>query len=305
LAPTAPSSNTTAATGIFSQRTILKARIPLDEIVMGDVISQGAFGEVLDGYYKGEAVAVKRLLPSLRDNMNDIKSFLDEAKMLMTLRHTRLVQFIGVAWDAPTDLCIVTELMDGGDLQTMLTRADANYEPTGFDANKVKIALHIIHALSYLHGLTPPIVHRDLKSTNVLLTKNLDAKLTDFGISRERGDSTMTSNVGSWLWMAPEVMLGKQYDEKADIFSFGVVLSELDTQKIPYSHARESGTGRKLPEMVMLNMVSAGRLTVAFSDGADADMVAIGRACVALDPKRRPKASEVLRRIDKIYRRYL
>ncbi|KAL3669705.1 hypothetical protein V7S43_005086 [Phytophthora oleae] len=82
------------------------------------------------------------------------------------------------------------------------------------------------------------MIHRDLKSKNILLNGALEAKLSDFGISRERLDHTMTAGVGTSLWMAPEVMLGEKYDEKADIFSFGVVLSELDVYTLPYSHAR-------------------------------------------------------------------
>ena len=81
-------------------------------------------------------------------------------------------------------------------------------------------------------------------------------KITDFGVARERVDCTMTAGVGSCLWMAPEVMIGERYDEKADIFSFGVVLSELDTHHLPYSHVTESGTGRKLPDAALVSMVA-------------------------------------------------
>jgi serine/threonine-protein kinase TNNI3K len=295
----------TAPTGLWTDSAIQKARIPLEEIMVGKSLSNGAFGEVFSGSYNGDPVAIKRLVEGRRKDMHEIETFLEEAKLLTALRHQRIVQFIGVAWDSLSDLCIVTELMEGGDLRTMLNHADINNDPTGFDANKVKIALHTIHALSYLHGLKPPVVHRDLKSRNVLLTRDLDAKLTDFGVSRERADSTMTSNVGSSLWMAPEVMLGERYDEKADIYSFGVIVSELDTQKLPYSDAKEPGSDRKLPEMALLNKVSAGHLTVTFSDGADEDMVQVGLDCVAVDPKKRPTASEVLHRMHKIYRDYL
>uniref|UniRef100_H3G6I1 Protein kinase domain-containing protein n=1 Tax=Phytophthora ramorum TaxID=164328 RepID=H3G6I1_PHYRM len=89
-------------------------------------------------------------------------------------------------------------------------------------------------ALTYLHSCAPPVIHRDLKSSNILLNQAMDAKVTDFGISRERIDATMTAGVGTSLWMAPEVMLGERYDDKADMFSFGVVLSELDQHTTPY-----------------------------------------------------------------------
>ncbi|EEY53027.1 protein kinase [Phytophthora infestans T30-4] len=120
--------------------------------------------------------------------------------------------------------------MYGGDLRGLLTSYHNRHHPVGFDCDKVKIALHVAHALTYLHSLSPVVIHRDLKSRNILLTADLDAKLTDFGISRERVDQTMTAGVGTSLWMAPEVLMGERYDDKADIFSFGVVLSELDLQ---------------------------------------------------------------------------
>uniref|UniRef100_H3G7N6 Protein kinase domain-containing protein n=1 Tax=Phytophthora ramorum TaxID=164328 RepID=H3G7N6_PHYRM len=66
------------------------------------------------------------------------------------------------------------------------------------------------------------VIHRDLKSKNILLNEHLEAKLSDFGVSRERITGTMTAGVGTSLWMAPEVMMGGKYDAKADMFSFGV-----------------------------------------------------------------------------------
>ncbi|KAJ0389649.1 hypothetical protein ATCC90586_011850 [Pythium insidiosum] len=107
----------------------------------------------------------------------------------------------------------------------------------------------------------------------------------------------MTAGVGSSLWMAPEVMLGERYDAKADVFSFGVLLSELDTHELPYAHAVEPTSGRRLPETAVLQLVSLGRLHARFSDSADTTMVAIARDCLAMDPLKRPSAAELLHRI--------
>eukprot|EP00644_Phytophthora_capsici_P011593 jgi/Phyca11/511235/fgenesh2_kg.PHYCAscaffold_79_\ len=171
----------------------------------------------------------------------------------------------------------------------------------GFDRNKVTIALHVAHALTYLHSLDPPILHRDLKSKNILLSPELEAKVTDFGISREREDRTMTAGVGTSLWMAPEVMLGQRYDDKADVFSLGVVLSELDLHVLPYSHAKDSSnSGRKLPDTAILQMVALGKIHVEFSSESLQSMVELGTSCVALDPKDRPSAAEVLYKLQLI-----
>jgi serine/threonine-protein kinase TNNI3K len=135
----------------------------------------------------------------------------------------------------------------------------------------------------------------------VLLTPELDAKLTDFGVSREREDRTMTAGVGTSLWMAPEVMMGERYDETADMFSFGVMLSELDVQSPPYAHATDnSNTGRKMPDAAILQMVAMGTLRVEFSEKALPEVIDLGVSCVSVDPKERPTAAEALYRLQKL-----
>ncbi|TMW67294.1 hypothetical protein Poli38472_012410 [Pythium oligandrum] len=234
--------------------------------------------------------------------MRQIEKFLVEAKMMTGMEHERIVRFVGVAWDSLNELCVMTECLERGDLRSVLTEFQhTGPHALGFSADKVKIALHVVHALTYMHSFQPAVLHRDLKSRNVLLDNELNAKLTDFGVSREHADSTMTAGVGSSLWMAPEFMMGERYDEKADVFSLGVVLSELDTHELPYAHAVEAGTGRKLPDTAILQMVSLGRLQVEFAHADDSPMAQLGLDCVAVDPKARPASFEVLYRIHQIW----
>ncbi|EEY58664.1 protein kinase [Phytophthora infestans T30-4] len=111
------------------------------------------------------------------------------------MSHPNIVQLIGVAWDYREDFCCVMEYMDGGDLRGLMDKYEDENRRTGFDAAKITIALHVAHALAYLHSRDVPVIHRDLKSKNILLNEALGAKLTDFG-----------------------VMIGNAYDEKADMF---------------------------------------------------------------------------------------
>ncbi|KAE9094796.1 hypothetical protein PF010_g16959 [Phytophthora fragariae] len=240
------------------------------------------------------------LPPETRGVIPNANSFLSEAKMTATMDLPRIISVIGVAWNSLSDLCVVMELMEGGDLRTLLDRYQSTKHPVGVDRNKATIALHVCHALTYLHSLMPPVIHRDLKSRNILLNQNLEAKLTDFGISRERRDRTMTAGVGTSLGMAPEVMLGERYDDKADMFSFGVVLSELDVHTLPYALAKEKNQdsdGRKLPDTVLLQQVAMGRLRVEFSESSPHAIVELGVSCVSVDPKMRPTAAEALYRL--------
>ncbi|CAI5739428.1 unnamed protein product [Hyaloperonospora brassicae] len=277
---------------------VVAARIPRDKVTVDQVLSRGGFGVVYSGSYNGRQVAVKMLLPDTRRNISHVVNLLAEVKMMASMEHPHIVEFIGVAWDSLTNMCVVSEFMAGGDLKALLSGYDEQEHPMGFSRQKLRIALHIAHALMYMHSLDPPIIHRDLKSKNVLLNENLDAKLTDFGTSRERVNESMTGGVGTCLWMAPEVMLGDRYDDKADVFSFGVVLSELDTHACPYWQARDpNDSSRPMPEPAILQMVATGKLRVEFSKQACNAVVELGTACVSLDPKSRPTASEALYRL--------
>jgi serine/threonine protein kinase len=96
-------------------------------------------------------------------------------------------------------------------------------------------------------------------------------------------------------------MLGERYDEAADMFSFGVLLSELDTHALPYANAKEnSDTGRTMPDAAILQMVAMGKLRVQFSSQALPDVAELGIACVATDPKNRPSAAEALYRLQRV-----
>ncbi|KAK1931056.1 putative tyrosine-protein kinase [Phytophthora citrophthora] len=298
--PSAPSNHTT---GMWDDEVIIANRIPRDKIVIKARINHGAFGEVYSGQFNGQLVAVKMLLPASRGNLRLVNQFLTEAKMTATMDHPNVVSFVGVAWDALSDICVVLEFMDGGDLRELLDQYETKHEPVGFNRQKVSIALQVCHALAYLHSLMPPVVHRDLKSRNILLNRSMGAKLTDFGISKERLDQTLTAGVGTSLWMAPEVMLGEWYDDKADIFSFGVVLSELDVHTLPYANTKRNSRdqyGRQLPDAALLQQVASGKVQVEFSSANPLSIIQLGYACVAIDPSLRPSAAEVLYRLQSI-----
>ncbi|ETI50728.1 TKL protein kinase [Phytophthora nicotianae P10297] len=298
--PGAPHRHTT---GLWDDDVIITKRIPRDKVRIQTRISQGAFGEVYTGMFNGRQVAVKMLLPSMRENLQLVNQFLGEAKMTAAMDHPNVVTFIGVAWDSLSDVCVVLEYMDGGDLRFLLSQYEAKHQPVGFNRQKATIALQVCHALAYLHSLIPPVVHRDLKSRNILLSRSMEAKLTDFGISKERLDTTLTAGVGTSLWMAPEVMLGEYYDDKADIFSFGVVLSELDVHTLPYTNARK-GTrdpyGREVTDTALMQQVASGKVQVEFSKVGPPSITQLGYVCVAIDPSLRPSAAEILYRLQTI-----
>ncbi|EGZ26959.1 hypothetical protein PHYSODRAFT_474546 [Phytophthora sojae] len=292
--------------GLWNDDVIIAKRIPKDKVHVEQLVSRGAFGEVYMGLYNHKRVAVKMLLPQMRGYINKVNEFLTEAKLTATMEHPHIVTFIGVAWDSLSDVCVVLEYMDGGDLRSLLSNYETTHHPVGFDRGKVTIALHVCHALAYMHSLAQPVIHRDLKSRNVLLNRAMEAKLTDFGVSRERLDRTMTAGVGTSLWMAPEVMMGKKYDDKADIFSFGVVISELDMHALPYAKALAAASANnQMAAAVLLQRVALGTLRVEFSQVGSRLMAELGSACVSVDPSERPTAAQILYRLQTILNREL
>jgi len=313
--PAKARSNTTSTSKSDSHRSvklweddvIVGARLPREKVKLKKLINRGGYGEVYVGSYNGRQVAVKMLLPETKKTMSQVNAFLAEVKLSASLDHPQIVSFIGVAWDQLIDICVMSEFMAGGDLKALLTEYENQGHPVGFDHTKMKIAFHVSIALTYLHSCAPPVIHRDLKSKNILLDEAMNAKVTDFGISRERIDATMTGGIGTSFWMAPEVMMGERYDDKADMFSFGVVLSELDSHVMPYALSRgntdsdtSSSQPKKLPSAAILQMVAAGKLRVHFSEAGPLSMAELGLACVSLDPTQRPTAAEALYKLQQI-----
>lgn len=170
-------------TGLWDDDVITAKRIPRDKVVTKERISRGSFGEVYVGVYNDKKVAVKMLLPPMQGNIRHVNDFLAEAKMTASMDHPHIVTFLGVAWDSLSDICVVLEFMEGGELRSLLDKYEKEKHPVGFNRQKATMALEICHALTYLHSLSPSVIHRDLKSRNILLGGDMKAKISDFGIS--------------------------------------------------------------------------------------------------------------------------
>ncbi|RHZ16572.1 hypothetical protein DYB26_000261 [Aphanomyces astaci] len=196
-----------------------------------------------------------------------------------------VVHFIGVAWNTPGDMMLLTEFMNGGDLRQVLELTPPSFQWV----HKLRCALSVAEGLVYLHLMDPKVIHRDLKSRNVLLDSDFNAKITDFGIARETDDATMTAGIGTFRWMAPEVLLDGHYTEKADIFSFGVILAELSTNIVPYSDLRND-KGNVYMDTAIMAKVMTGELIPTFASDCPRWYLDVATACLALDPLERPTA---------------
>ncbi|KDO30754.1 TKL protein kinase [Saprolegnia parasitica CBS 223.65] len=264
----------------------LPYRLPTTDITMVKSLARGAYGEVWLGRQRDRVVAVKKLLGHKRDK-NELQKFIYEIALLAKLDCPFIVAFVGVAWTRPSDMLLITEYMDGGDLRNLLASTQSFSWP-----QKVHVALHIAEALVYLHSLEPKIIHRDLKSRNVLLNTKLDAKLTDFGVSRETDDATMTAGIGTYRWMAPEVLQDGHYTESADVFSFGVILAELSNEIVPYSDLRNVN-GNPYTDTAIMAKVMKGELQPTLSPDCPQWYVELTQRCMQLRNFDRPSALDV------------
>ncbi|EYU37995.1 hypothetical protein ABFS82_02G004200 [Erythranthe guttata] len=192
-------------------------------------IASGSYGDLYKATYRSQEVAIK-ILKTERLNTELQKEFAQEVYIMRKVRHKNVVQFIG-ACTKPPNLCIVTEYMSGGSVYDYLHKQKGTFKLP----NLLKVAIDISKGMNYLHQNN--IIHRDLKAANLLMDENEVVKVADFGVARVKTQTgVMTAETGTYRWMAPEVIEHKPYDHKADVFSFGVVLWELLTGKIPYEY---------------------------------------------------------------------
>jgi len=260
-------------------------------------IGQGAMGVVYKAKYHGSDVAVKQL-PIIAADSEELGQFEQEAKLMKKLRHPHLVNFYGCYQDE-THYSIVMEYVAGGSLDEILydTQQPFTWYPTRWD-----VAHDIASAVSFLHS--NQIIHRDLKSQNVLVYYEKDrtrAKIADVGIAKiikQETISTMTKNAGTPLWMAPEVIEAQgekkkiTYDEKVDVYSYGIILSELINRNLPYSEVKNA--------FQIIPQVLEGKRPDFNEASAPISFIALMQRCWAQRAEERPKMQDVVETLDEI-----
>lgn len=254
------------------------------------IIGEGAFGKVYDASLpSGERFAVKELSEGSKQGEQEFQT---EVMLLGRLHHRNLVNLMGYCSEKGKKM-LVYSYMSNGSLASHLYNG---HKPLGWNM-RICIALDVAKGMEYLHdGANPPVVHRDIKSSNILLDDSMGARVSDFGLSKEEmGKQKVTKIRGTYGYLDPEYMLTKKFNKKSDVYSFGVLLFELITARNPQQGLME------YVELASMNSEEAGweEIVDPHLDGNyDVcelnELAALALSCVDSLPKKRPTMRQIV-----------
>ncbi|KAN0055447.1 hypothetical protein ACTA71_008558 [Dictyostelium dimigraforme] len=262
--------------------------IDISEIVVQNRIGRGSCAEVFTGTWRGIIVAIKKAKLLNEDDEDFLNELAQEATIMSQLRHPNICQFLGTC-NNPPEILIVMEYMPLGSLYRIL------HDPSiSLDWPRMKsMALDIAKGMNYLHCCDPIVIHRDLKSHNLLVDEHYRVKISDFGLStrfkKHLDKKTAMTPVGTPCWTAPEVLRNDTYTEKADVFSFAIVLWEIVTREDPY---------QGMPTFQIVISVGQHKLRPIVPPQVSAPFTRLITECWSEDPQQRPSFQEIVKRLE-------
>lgn len=257
--------------------------IDMKEVKIMEKIGRGSFGDIYKAEWHGTEVAVKKI-PFNTINDDLIQEMLNEARIMESIRHPNVLSLMGCC-PRPPEVCIIMEYMPRGSLYQILQDSRI---PLSWQLIQ-RMALDAARGMNFLHQHNPIIMHRDLKSHNLLVDDAWRVKVADFGLSRmieERVSATMTV-CGTPCWTAPEVLRNQRYSVKADVYSFGICLWELYTRTAPYAGMT--------PFQVMFGVASSGMRPPIDEEDCPAPWRELMLSCWSEAPEERPTFDEIAR----------
>ncbi|PIA64320.1 hypothetical protein AQUCO_00100063v1 [Aquilegia coerulea] len=295
-------SSITAYTGTAKTFSADEIERATDNFENSRILGEGGFGRVYKGILEdGKEVAVKVLK---RDDQQGGREFLAEVEMLSRLHHRNLVKLIGICIEDHSR-CLVYELIPNGSVESHLHGVDKETAPLDWGA-RMKIALGAARGLAYLHeDSSPHVIHRDFKSSNILLEHDFTPKVSDFGLAKsalEEGNKHISTRVmGTFGYVAPEYAMTGHLLVKSDVYSYGVVLLELLTGRKPVDMSQPEGQENLvawarplLTSKEGLEMVIDPSLGSSFPFDSLAKVAAIASMCVQPEVSHRPFMGEVV-----------
>ncbi|KAF5205966.1 kinase domain [Thalictrum thalictroides] len=255
----------------------------MSQLLIGSKFASGRHSRIYRGLYKQRDVAIKLISqPEEDEHLAALleKEFTSEVAFLFHLEHPNIITFIA-ACKRPPVFCIITEYLAGGSLRKYLHQQEPHSVPLDL---VLKFSLDIARGMQYLHS--EGILHRDLKSENLLLGEDMCVKVADFGISCLESHSASAKGItGTYRWMAPEMIKQKHHTRKVDVYSFGIVLWELLTALIPFQDMTPEQAAFAVSEKNARPSLPT-TCPMAFSH--------LISQCWSSNPKRRPNFDEIV-----------
>ncbi|KAE8663501.1 CXC domain-containing TSO1-like protein 1 [Hibiscus syriacus] len=298
---------------VEKQRPMEEWEIDLAKLDLGNAIAHGTYGTVYRATYDNQDVAVKLLdwgedgIATTAETAALRASFQQEVAVWHKLNHPNVTKFIGASMGTSNlkvpsktpsaesqnplpskACCVVVEYLPGGTLKQYLIRN--RRKKLAFKV-VVQLALDLSRGLSYLHSRK--IVHRDVKTENMLLDAHRNLKIADFGVARVEAQNPrdMTGETGTLGYMAPEVLDGKPYNRRCDVYSFGICLWEIYCCDMPY------------PDLSFADVSSAvvrQNLRPDIPRCCPSSLANIMRKCWDANPEKRPEMGEVVRMLEAV-----
>ncbi|KAH9757224.1 protein kinase domain-containing protein [Citrus sinensis] len=283
---------------LFNYQDLLSAT---SNFLAENLIGKGGSSQVYKGCLPdGKELAVKILKPS----EDVIKEFVLEIEIITTLHHKNIISLLGFCFE-DNNLLLVYDFLSRGSLEENLH--GNKKDPAAFGwSERYKVAMGVAEALEYLHsGSAQRVIHRDVKSSNILLSDDFEPQLSDFGLAKWASTSsshiTCTDVAGTFGYLAPEYFMYGKVNDKIDVYAFGVVLLELLTGRKPISN--DHPKGQESLVMWAKPILSSGKVTQlldpALGNNYDYDqterMVLASILCIRRDPRARPQMSLVLK----------
>lgn len=265
--------------------------IDFNELTFIDKIGEGGFGVVYSGYWSGKLVAIKKFHLKEKYSIKSIfTKFLKEINTISNLRHPNIVLYMGASVNNK-DCYLISEYISKGSLFDFLHISKSSISN---EHDQIRIAYEIAVAVKYLHSRK--ILHCDLKSSNILLDDNYKIKISDFGLSKiktiiNESDNKKGSRLGTPHWMSPEIMKKNIYEEASDIYSYGMIVWEILTKKVPYYGMT--------PNQI-IGQVSDFKKIVDIPNSGNYSLRKLIRYCLAYNPQDRPSFDIIIKYLENV-----
>ncbi|CAK8567946.1 unnamed protein product [Lathyrus sativus] len=265
-----------------------------------NLVGKGGSSDVYRGCLpEGKELAVKILKPS----ENVAKEFAQEVEIVTTLHHKNTISLSGFCLEG-NHLLLVYDFLSRGSLEENLHGNRIDYNSFGWQ-ERYRVAVGVAEALDYLHnGCARPVIHRDVKSSNILLSDDFEAQLSDFGLASWGSSSShiiCTDVAGTFGYLAPEYFMHGRVTDKIDVYAFGVVLLELLSNRKPINN--ESPKGQESLVMWATSILKSGKISQLLDPSLGSEykdcqikrMVLAATLCIRRVPRLRPQIRVILK----------